>query len=106
MGKRYTYGYKDSCSQMKIPKFSPTWQAWRSGNIKPKPYFDCGWYWEVKIEYFDLLEELENNEVSIYKQLFEYRNRNYASNTRKLMETNMMLDGKTVKSSIIRLVRL
>lgn len=106
MGKRYTYGYKDSHSQMKIPKFSPTWQAWRAGNIKPKNYFDCRFYWEIKIEYFDLMEELENNEISVYKQLFAYNNREYARTTRELMETKLEFYGKTIKSSIIRLVRL
>lgn len=106
MGKNYTYGYKDSHSQMKIPKFSPTWQAWRAGKIKPKPYFDCGWCWELTIEYFDLMEELINDEVSIYRQLFAYKHREYAVNTRDLMETNLMLDGKTIKSVRIRLVRL
>lgn len=106
MGKNYTYGYKDSHSQMKIPKFSPTWQAWRAGKTKPKPYFDGGWFWEIKIEYFDILEDLENKNVSVFRQLFGYNKREYASNTREFMETKLLLNGKTIKTSTIRLVRL
>ncbi len=106
MRKSYEYGYKDSHSQMKIPKFSPTWQAWRAGKIKPEPYFDCTWYWELTIEYFDLLEELESGDFSIYRRLFAYKHREYAVNTRDIMETNLMLVGKTIKNVRIRLVRL
>lgn len=103
MGKNYTYGYKDSHSQMKIPKFSPTWQAWRAGKIKPKPYFDCTWFWELTIEYYDLNKELMNDEISIYRQLFDYRHREYAVNTRDIVTNN---NPWVVKNVRIRLVRL
>lgn len=104
MGKRYTYGYKDSHSEMKIPKYSPTWQAWRAGNTKPKSYFDCPFYWVLTIEYFDIIEEAET--ANVFKKMFSYKQRDYAVNTRDLMTTNLMLAGKTIKSTSIVLTRV
>ena len=96
------YGYKDSHSQTIIPKYSPTFRAWRMGDVKPKEY--RGFIWELTIEYFERYEERETPDI--FRQAFPQKHREYACNTRDLMVPNLMLDGKTVKNVYIRLVRV
>ena len=96
------FGYKDSHSQTIIPKYSPTFRAWRMGDVKPKEY--RGFIWIVTIEYFDRYEE--RDEPKIFNQGFMYKHRHYAVEQRDLVLKSLQLNGKTVLNHRIRLVRV
>ena len=95
-------GYKDSHSQTKIPKYSPTFKSWCRGNFKPMSY--KGLIWIVTIEYFDTYEE--RNEPTVFNQGFMYQHRHYAVEQREIVLKSLHLEGKTVLNHRIRLVRV
>ena len=95
-------GYKSSSGQTRIPKYSPSFINWCKGNTKPLPYM--GFNWLVRIEYFGIYEEINNPKV--YSILVSYYNRDYAVKCRDMAIENLTMDGFTIKSSVIKLVRV
>lgn len=95
-------GYKSSSGQTMIPKYSPVYGSWKKGNTKPLAY--RGFNWLVKIEYFGVY--VERNNPKVYSVTVDYYNRDYAVKCRDMAIENLTMDGFTIKSSAIKLVRV
>ena len=95
-------GYKSSYGQTRIPKYSPVYGSWKKGNTEPLAY--KGFNWLVRIEYFSIYEERNNPKV--YSIVVGYYNRDYALKCRDMAIENLTIDGYTIKSSAIKLVRV
>lgn len=95
-------GFKSSSGQTRIPKYSPVFNSWRKGNTEPLAY--RGFNWIVRIEYFGVYEERNNPKV--YSVTVGYYNREYVVKCRDMAIENLTMDGFTIKSSAIKLVRV
>lgn len=82
---------------------SPVFNSWKRGNFKPVGVQSLQFVWEVWIEYFDILEEIEEPQLII--RYFNYGIRDEAVSFRDRTIKNIERDGKTVKNVSIRLVR-
>ena len=95
-------GFKSSSGQTRIPKYSPVYNSWRKGNTKPLAY--RGFNWLVRIEYFEVYEE--RNDPKVYSVMVDYYNRKYAVKCRDMAIENLTMDGFTIKSFAIKLIRV
>jgi hypothetical protein len=87
-----------------ISNHSPVFNSWKRGNFKPVGVQALQFEWEVRIEYFDILEEIE--QPSILIRYFNYPIRDEAITFRNRAIKQLEQDGKTIKTVRIRLVRL
>lgn len=83
---------------------SPVFNSWKRGNFKPVGVQSLQFKWEVRIEYFDILEEIEQPSIMI--RYFKYPIRDEAIIFRNKAIKQLERDGKTIKTVCIRLVRL
>lgn len=86
-----------------ISHHSPVFNSWKRGNFKPVGVQTLAFVWEVWIEYFDILEEIEEPQLVI--RYFNYASRDEAVLFRDKAIKNIERDGKTVKNVSISLVR-
>lgn len=87
-----------------VSNHSPVFNSWLRGNTKPVGVQSLQFEYEVKIEYFDILEEIEHTSIMI--RHFNYSLRDEAVKFRNKAMKQLEQDGRTIKTVSIRLVRL
>lgn len=87
-----------------ISNHSPVFNSWKRGNFKPVGVQALQFEYEVKIEYFDILEEIEHPSIMI--RHFNYSLRDDAIKFRNKAMKQLEQDGRTIKTACIRLVRI